>query len=272
MPDWLHYIILAILQGIAEILPISSSGHLALYQAIFNVNEGFEGTFSILLHLGSLVALILYFFPTLWRLFLSLGDAFFFNKKTPSVQEDIALIGYLLLASIPAGIVGIIIADDIDTIFSNLSFVGVGFLLTAFLLWFIYRQNKAEIGKEKHSLKASLFAGFAQMLGIFPGVSRSGSTLSGALFAKLSLTKAKELSFLMFLPITAGSLMVSLDELGAIPLDQIWVMIFATFVSGITTYVTLSLVFKHLKVKHFPYFSAYLILMSALTLLIAWLP
>lgn len=272
MPDWLHYMLLAILQGIAEILPISSSGHLALYQAVFNVNEGFEGTFSILLHLGSLGALILYFFPTLWRLFLSLGDAYFFNKKTPSIKEDVSLIGYLLVASIPAGIVGILIADEIDSIFANLAFVGIGFFLTSLLLWFVYRQSNAEKGKDTHSLQASLFAGFAQMLGIFPGVSRSGSTISGALIAKLSLAKAKELSFLMFLPITAGSLLVSLDELGAIPANQMWMMILATLLSGVTTYVTLSLVFKHLKVKHFPYFSVYLVVIGTLTLLLAWLP
>jgi undecaprenyl-diphosphatase len=272
MPDWLHYMLLAILQGIAEILPISSSGHLALYQAVFNVNEGFEGTFSILLHIGSLVALILYFFPTLWRLLHSLIRVFFLNKKTPSAQEDVSLIGYLLLASIPAGIVGILIADEIDTIFANLVFVGVGFLLTSLLLWFVYRQSKVQNGKDTHSLQASLFAGFAQMLGIFPGVSRSGATISGALLAKLSLAKAKELSFLMFLPITAGSLLVSLDELSAIPANQLWVMILAATLSGVTTYVTISVVFKHLKIKHFPYFSLYLIGMGMLTLLLAWLP
>jgi undecaprenyl-diphosphatase len=272
MPDWLHYMLLAILQGIAEILPISSSGHLALYQAVFNVNEGFEGTFSILLHLGSLGALILYFFPTLWRILQSLINVFFLNKKTPSIQADISLIGYLLLASMPAGIVGILIADEIDSIFANLAFVGIGFFLTSLLLWFVYRQSNAEKGKDTHSLQASLFAGFAQMLGIFPGVSRSGSTISGALIAKLSLAKAKELSFLMFLPITAGSLLVSLDELGAIPANQMWMMILATLLSGVTTYVTLSLVFKHLKVKHFPYFSVYLVVIGTLTLLLAWLP
>ena len=126
MMDWLHYILLAILQGIAEILPISSSGHLALYQAIFNINEGYEGTFSILLHGGSLLALLVYFSPSLWRLLQSVV-MYVQGKRTTVIVEDMRFIGYLLLASLPAGIVGVFVSKTIDTIFASLTFIGIGF-------------------------------------------------------------------------------------------------------------------------------------------------
>ena len=270
MNDLIHYLLLAILQGISEILPISSSGHLALYQAIFNVNQGNEGTFSILLHAGSLLAFLVYFFPLLWRLFTSfLG--FIQGQRNERIQEDMSLLRYWIIATLPAAFIGVFISDWIDAIFQNLVFVGVGFLFTSGLLLLV-NFLASNTKKTTYSLRSSLGAGLAQMLGIFPGISRSGSTISGALLTGLSLDKAKELSFLMFLPLSAGSLLLSFDTFVRVETSTLWLMILATVVSTLVTWVTLHLVLKHLKVKHFPYFSLYLILLALLTFTIAWLP
>jgi undecaprenyl-diphosphatase len=270
MMDWLHYILLAILQGIAEILPISSSGHLALYQAIFNINEGYEGTFSIFLHGGSLLALLVYFSPSLWRLLQSVV-MYVQGKRTTAIVEDMRFIGYLMLASLPAGIVGVFLSDTIDTIFSSLIFVGVGFLITAGLLFFVYRvSNRRQ--NDTHSLKSALGAGFAQVLGIFPGISRSGSTISGALLTGLSLNKAKEFSFFMFLPISAGSFILSLDRLQNVDTINGTLMFVAVLITFGVSWITLHLVLKRLKVSHFPYFSMYLVVIGIITLILAGLP
>lgn len=269
MSDWIHYLLLAILQGISEILPISSSGHLALYQAIFQVNQGSEGTFSILLHAGSLLAFIIYFFPLLWRLFLSLMRSIQ-GHQSPQVKEDLSLLMYWVLATIPAGIIGILISDWIDTIFQNLMFVGFGFLMTAVLLLFVSKRAK-QASNQSYTLKTALGAGLAQMLGIFPGISRSGSTISGALLTGLSLPKAKELSFLMFLPLSAGSLLLSLDTFVQVESTTLLLMLLATIVSSFVTWITLKMVLTHLKVHHFPYFSIYLVVMAMLTFAVAWL-
>lgn len=270
MMDWLHYLLLAILQGIAEILPISSSGHLALYQAIFNINQGYEGTFSILLHGGSLLALLVYFSPSIVRL---LQSVFFFiqGKRSTAILEDMRFIGYLLLASLPAGIVGVFLSDTIDAIFASLTFVGIGFLITAGLLYLVYRKSKQSQTKT-YSLISALGAGFAQVLGIFPGISRSGSTISGALLTGLSLSKAKEFSFFMFIPISAGSFLLSLDRLQSVETIDWMPMLVAVAVTFGVTLITLHLVLKRLKVTHFPYFSMYLVVIGIITLILAGLP
>lgn len=268
--DWLHYLLLAILQGIAEILPISSSGHLALYQAIFNINEGYEGTFSILLHGGSLLALLVYFSPSLWRLLQSVV-MYIQGKRTTAIVEDMRFIGYLILASLPAGIVGVFLSDTIDTIFASLTFVGIGFLITAGLLYLVYRKSKLS-QTNTYSLMSAFGAGFAQVLGIFPGISRSGSTISGALLTGLSLNKAKEFSFFMFLPISAGSFLLSLDRLQNVEAIDWMPMIVAVVVTFVVTWITLHLVLKRLKVTHFPYFSIYLVVIGIITLILAGLP
>jgi undecaprenyl-diphosphatase len=270
MNDLLHYLFLAILQGISEILPISSSGHLALYQAIFEVNQGSEATFSILLHAGSLLAFLVYFFPLLWRLFLSLLG-FIQGQRSARIQDDMSLLYYWIIATLPAAIIGVFISDWIDQIFQNLVFVGIGFFLTSSLLMLVFiLANNTK--KSSYSLRSALGAGLAQMLGILPGISRSGSTISGALLTGLSLDKAKELSFLMFLPLSAGSLLLSMDTFVSVEPSTLLVMLLATGVSAIVTWLTLRFVLKHLQVKHFPYFSIYLIVIALLTLTIAWLP
>jgi|688.fasta_scaffold130135_5 undecaprenyl-diphosphatase len=273
--EWLQYLLLGIVQGLSEILPISSSGHLALFQFLFQLPAQGMLTFSILLHVGSLLAVVVYFFPLLSRLCLATITWFMhgitLQALSKNVQEDMQLILWLAVATIPAAWVGVGLKSFIEVVFSELWMVGLGFIISALVvawLGMIKQSTSTKIG-----LKQSLYAGIFQVLGILPGISRSGSTLLGARLSGLSLSKAKEFAFLMFLPITLGAFVVDLLSWDAtifnLNFDVILAMMMATCLSSIATYGALHLFLHRLKPSHFQYFSFYLIGLGLITLLFA---
>jgi undecaprenyl-diphosphatase len=263
----IKYILLGLIQGIAEILPISSSGHLALFQQLLETNAGSEATFALLLHFGSLVALLFFFRILILRL-LKHAIWFIQGKKSIDIQEDMMLIVYLVLATIPSALIGLFIKDSINEIFANLWFTAFGFLFTAALLWFITRLSK-QTNTQPYTLKNTLVTGVFQILGLFPGVSRSGMTLSGALIGGLPLNKTKEFAFLLFIPITAGSLFLGLFDTVDVATNDLIYMVVSTLVSMVATFAALHYLLHQLKIKHFQYFSYYLIAISVITMIVA---
>lgn len=266
--DLLRYLLLAIIQGISEVLPISSSGHLALFQALLNTNAGNEAIFALLLHIGSLFAFLLFFFPIIWRLVIHLIQ-FVAGKRNDAIQDDMMLIVYLVIATIPAALAGYFIKDWIDDLFQSLWIVGVSFYFTASLLFIIPRFAKLSYGQ--YTLKNTLISGLFQVLGILPGVSRSGSTLLGSLLGGLTLAKAKEFAFLLFIPITLGSFVVSFDRIDRFDSTLLAYSLIATIVSGIVTFITLKLVFQFLNLNHFKWFGYYLVGVGTFSLILAFL-
>jgi undecaprenyl-diphosphatase len=264
--DLLKYLFLAILQGVTEILPISSSGHLALFQAILGTNQGNEAIFALLLHLGSLIAFIIFFFPIIIRL-MTHFILWLKGNRSDVVNDDLALIGYLIVATVPAALVGYLIKDAIDVIFQSLWFVAIGFYLTASLLFILPRYAKLSYGQ--YTFKNTFLAGLFQVLGILPGISRSGTTLLGSLLGGLTLARAKEFAFLLFIPITIGSFIFSLENLNQFEPLLLTYSLIAMVVTIFVTWITLKLVFKHLNFNHFKWFGFYLILIGTITLIIA---
>ena len=266
--DLLRYLLLAIIQGISEVLPISSSGHLALFQALLDTNAGNEAIFALLLHVGSLFAFLLFFFPVIWRLVMHLFQ-FMAGKRSDAIQDDMMLIVYLVIATIPAALAGYLIKDLIDALFQSLWMVGVGFYFTASLLFIIPRFAKLSYGQ--YTLKNTVISGLFQVIGILPGVSRSGSTLLGSLWGGLTLAKAKEFAFLLFIPITLGSFIVSFDRIENFETTLLTYSLIATIVSGLVTWITLKIVFQYLNLNHLKWFGYYLVIVGTFTILFAFL-
>jgi undecaprenyl-diphosphatase len=219
-----------------------------------------------MLHVGSLFAFLIFFFPVLWRLWQNLVS-YLKGKRSDAVNDDMMLIVYLIVATIPAALAGFLIKDAIDEIFQSLWMVGIGFYFTASLLFLLPRFSKLSYGQ--YTFKNTIYGGLFQILGIFPGVSRSGSTLLGSLLGGLTLAKAKEFAFLLFIPITLGSFIVSFDRIESLDSVLFIYALIATLVSGVVTLITLNLVFKHLALKHFPKFGIYLMVIGTVTLILA---
>ena len=266
--ELLRYLLLAIIQGVSEVLPISSSGHLALFQAMLNTNAGNEAIFALLLHVGSLFAFLLFFFPVIWRLVMHLIQ-FIRGERSDAIQDDMMLIVYLVIATVPAALAGYFIKDVIDQLFQSLWIVGVGFYFTASLLFIIPRFATLSYGQ--YTFKNTFISGLFQVIGILPGVSRSGSTLLGSLLGGLTLAKAKEFAFLLFIPITLGSFVVSFDRIESFDQTLLTYSLIATVLSAVVTFITLKMVFQYLNLKHFKWFGYYLVAVGTLTLLIATL-
>ena len=207
MNDWIYVTLLGIVQGITEFLPISSSGHLALLNELFGFGERDILPLVVVMHAGSLVAIVAIYFRELCR----------FLKP-----ERFHLLGMLIVATIPAGVVGVIIHHfKWDKYMDNLLFVGLCFLITGALLRLSGRpkliaRSEGPEGTplEKISVRQALIVGFAQMCAIAPGISRSGSTITTGVLCGIKREAAGTFSFLMAIPVIGGAVLVKL--LGAV--------------------------------------------------------
>ncbi len=261
----LKYLLLGFIQGVSEILPISSSGHLLLAQSLMKINTNQVAVFTVLLHFASLLALLIYFRKIIIKMIKGIFLYVFRRKK--EYKDDFMLFIYLIVGSIPVAIVGIFLEDKIDSLFSNLLFVGISFIFTAFVLLLL--SNLKNGTQEQVTLKSAIITGLFQLIGVFPGISRSGMTLTGAKVSKLEHQKAKEFAFLLFIPVAFGSFIFSLDDaylLFKAHQDLLGFAFAAMVVTFIMTYLSLHLILSKLQPKHFKYFSIYLVFIGVFTI------
>lgn len=207
-----------ILQGLTEFLPVSSSGHLAVYQ-YFTGQSGEAGAlFSVLLHLGTLLAVIIAFWGTIWELVLEffriLGEFFCRGRRFPHSPEHRRMIGMLLLSLLPLGLTFVVkdllrhVAED-----QNIVIEGLCFLVTAVLLLLADRSFPGRKTAEQMRPGEALLIGTVQAIAPLPGVSRSGSTLSAAMLCGFSKEFAIRFSFLMGIPAVCGALLLDAKDI-----------------------------------------------------------
>jgi undecaprenyl-diphosphatase len=199
-------LILGVIQGITEFLPVSSSGHLVLFQRIFGISEP-ALLFDTMVHVGTLAAV----FAVLWR------DIWGILKRPFQ-----PLTAYLIIATLPTVVIALVFKDAIEGAFASGAFLGFAFLITSCLLLLSEVLSGRSGGpdspggmKEKKGMNwlDALIIGLLQGVAIIPGVSRSGATLSGALFRKLSRDFAARFSFLLSIPAILGALVLQLKDL-----------------------------------------------------------
>ncbi len=249
-------IVLGAVQGFAEFLPISSSGHLMLLQNWFGITEN-NLFYSIMLHLGTLVPVIV----VLW------GEIMALFKKPIKLW-------YLVLATIPAGIVGVVFAlfVDLDGLFaSNIWLLSIVFLLTAGEMLFseLYCKKKEMINGI--NAKSAFIMGCGQALGVVPGLSRSGTTISAGCLAKVKKSKNANFTFLMSIPIIlAAALMevvngVTKGTLGSIDVVPLLLGVLTAMVCG---YIAIKFMMRLIKKANYKWFSVYLVGISIANLIV----
>ncbi len=207
----IKYIILGIVQGLTETLPVSSSGHLLIFKTLLNLNVDFD-TIAILTNFGSLVAIIVLF----WNDIISLIKGFFIYLKDKDKKHkkefDYSLL--IILGCIPAGIMGLIFSyfNILDKISNNVKIVGLSLIITSILL-FIVRNFKGKKEDKDITYKDALVIGTFQILGLLPGISRSGSTIVGGMNRKLKRDTAFKYSFMLYIPLSICALVLELKNL-----------------------------------------------------------
>ena len=207
---WIHALWLGVVQGLTEFLPVSSSGHLALAESYLNVTEG-GVAFVVLLHAGTLLAILIVFGRGLRELVVGgLAIPAQLTRPIAAWRPDAIFAAKVVVATIPGAIVGLSLEDHIDAAFGSVRIVGGLLLVTAAFLfatrWAVPRDREV-------SWADALWIGCAQAFAILPGISRSGATISAALFLGIARPRAAEFSFIAAVPLILGSLILEFPEL-----------------------------------------------------------
>ncbi len=210
----LKYLILGLIQGITEVIPVSSSAHVILFEFLLNttVNEGL--LFLILVNSGSLVAVLCFYSKNLWVIVNDSLKFIFSPKSRPLTKRNFIYALKIILATIPAGLVGVLFDQYIDFLMVNYKLLlsGVGLLFTGTMLYLL-SQRRYKKGLTDFSFKEAELIGFAQMIAIVPGISRSGMTTAMAIKQQISVDSALRFSFMLYLPVSLGSLLLYVIEL-----------------------------------------------------------
>jgi undecaprenyl-diphosphatase len=198
-------LVMGIVQGLTEFLPISSSGHLILVPWFFGWHDRFIDSlaFSVILHMGTLAALLIYF----WRDWLSIVPAGLASIRDRSIgdDEDRRLAWLLVVATIPAVLLGPVFSDWIESLVRDAPRVAVAMCVGAAILWLAERWGQRNRGIDSLSFPGALGIGLAQVVALVPGISRSGVSISGGMFLGLTRESAARFSFLMAAPVVGGA-------------------------------------------------------------------
>jgi len=273
MDQLVQAIVMGLVQGLTEFLPVSSSGHLIIVPALLGWDDPFIESlaFSVMLHLGTLIALLA-FFRADW---LRLVPAWFASIRDRSIggDPDRRLAWLLALSTIPAVIVGLLLNDLIETAFREARLVAVTLVIGAAILWFAERVGTRSRGIAELSTRGALGIGVAQALALVPGISRSGISISAGLFAGLDREAAARFSFLMATPITAGAGAYETRKLltGEAGVDvQIAPLVAGMIAAVIAGFAAIAILLRFLRTHPTTIFIAYRLVLAAVVV-VAWL-
>lgn len=270
--ELINSIILGLVQGLSEFLPISSSGHLVLAQHILGFKDE-NAAFEIMVHFGTLLSVFVYFKDDISNLLKNgfkhmipfIKYAFLGLKKNVDSSDLYSpyYLWFILISMIPAGYVGVTYKDEIELLFTDIRVV-LACLMGTGILMVLSRFTK-ETDRKFGGFSAFLI-GCVQALAILPGVSRSGSTIVAGMFMGFKREFIAKFSFLMSLPVVAGAFILKLDELLAMELSSSqWINYsVGTIASAISGYFAIKLVMDFVKKGKFQYFGYYCIAVSAL--------
>lgn len=235
--ELIQYIILGIVQGLTEPLPISSSGHVLIFREIFSIQiSGL--TFEIIVNFGSLLAIMFVYRESIFQLTKNFFKYLLF-RELPA-KRDFNYVLLIILATIPIGVVGLLTRHWIAVSLSSLLFVGLSLLLTGFFLWLI-RHLEGFKSDHQMSWRDALVIGSVQIIALIPGVSRSGATIVAAMLVGLKRETALRFSFLLYIPVSLGVTILSIDEITQTTQinGMIILLVIAWITAIIATYVAL---------------------------------
>ncbi len=277
---FLEAILLGIFQGLTEFLPVSSSGHLAIFKQLMDLEE-VGIAFDILLHVGTLVAVCVAFRQDVWELVVNgFGIIFDFFKdvviffKNLTVKEDKKekyidilstpyrrFVMLIIVSTIPTGIIGVFFKIiGFDEFAGSVLFIpGIGLIITSILLFIADRLPSGDDTAETASYGKALFIGLCQGIATLPGISRSGTTITACLGCKFDREFAVKYSFIMSIPAILGAAVLDVPDLftQSLPLETILAYIAGTVASGLVGYVCIKTMLKVVKQKKFIIFSIY---------------
>ncbi len=269
--SYLQSVLLGLVQGLTEFLPVSSSGHLAIFKEILGADAlSSTLTMDILLHVGTLFAVFLVYYKDIWALvrefFCMVWDLLRGKPDFSSPYRRFVLM--VLIGSVPAGIVGILLKDTISTL--PLTCVGLALFVTAVLLWISDRLPRGNKTMADASYKSALTVGLFQAMAILPGISRSGSTIVGSRVSGYSNEFAVKYSFILSIPAILGAAVLDFADVlkGAAPMIDIGPALAGMTVAAVSGFLAIRWLLKLVQKSKFHYFSYYCALAGIVAILL----
>ncbi|SDQ88278.1 undecaprenyl-diphosphate phosphatase [Virgibacillus salinus] len=206
----IKYTFLGLIQGFTEPIPISSSGHLVILRELFGVTEVTGLSFEILVNFGSLIAVLVIYRKDIYRLVEN--GVRYISTKDNAAKSDFQFILFLIIATIPTGILGVLFEDYIEEELSTVSVIGYTLLITGLALWII-RNLRGNKNDGDITIKDAIIVGLAQSVALIPGISRSGATIVAAMLVGMKSETALRFSFLLYIPVSLGITVMSAGEI-----------------------------------------------------------
>ena len=259
MTEYFYAAVLGLVQGIAEFLPISSSGHLVIIGELLQVYGGTSvpsesATMSVALHFGTLMSILVVY-----------------RQELRSILQDRRMLALIVLATVPVGIVGLLLKDQVESVFNTPLLAGVGLMVTAgFLLIGRWLQNRQNATQQLSTFGAAVIGGF-QAIAIIPGISRSGSTIAAGLACGLSREASARFSFLIAIPAIGGAAVVTAKDLlnGDATSQTTWPpVLLGTVIAFVAGVASLSFLLRIVTADRLHWFAVYCLISGMMT--VAW--
>ena len=265
-------IILGIIEGATEFIPVSSTGHLMVLRRSLDIPDIGVLSFDAILQFSATLAIVLYFWRDIWRLLNALWDLV---TRRNIDEKDKTLLYAIVFGSIPAVIFGLILESKMETVFRNVNLVAMALVLGSGLLWIAEKYSKkpssrSVLGEKKLTVSRGIIVGFFQCLALVPGMSRSGSTISGGLLVGFSREEAIRFSFLLSIPILLGSGLKKLFEMRSeiFSGDLGGELILGSFFAFFVGLLSINFLFKYLKTHSLNVFIIYRLILAGLIFII----
>ncbi|MDG5472973.1 undecaprenyl-diphosphate phosphatase [Jeotgalibacillus sp. ET6] len=268
----LKYLFLGLFQGFTEPIPISSSGHLLLAQHFLGVElEGGEGgafTFELLVNSASLIAVLLIYKEDIMR--LAVRGLGYIKTKNPEDKKEFDFIIYLLIGTIPAGVIGVLLGDYIAE--ASVAIVAGTLMITGIAL-FMIRNLRGNRGEGGMTIKDAIIIGLAQAVALIPGISRSGATIVAAMARGIHQETALRYSFLLFIPVSLGGMILSVSDLVSNDaFADLWIPYSLAFAGSlVASYFSLKWFMNIMAKGNLIYFAVYCIVVGPIIFLVLYL-
>ncbi|NGP44643.1 undecaprenyl-diphosphate phosphatase [Bacillaceae bacterium SIJ1] len=263
---WLviKYVLLGLFQGFTEPIPISSSGHLVMLQNLIQLtNEGLD--LLILLNFGSFIAVVIIYWHDIIR--LAKNAVSYVATRDKAQRDDFDMVLYLIVATIPAGVIGVVFGDFIDERLDQAWLVGATLIVTGIALWII-RNLRGRRNEGQLTWKDAIIVGLAQAVALIPGISRSGATIVAAMLLGMKRDLSLRFSFLLYIPVSLGSMILSIDTLMEKDWSSIWLSYSLAFIAAtIASYFSLRWFMGIMERGNLKYFAYYCFAVGFLAIL-----
>ena len=260
-------IILAIIQGIAEFLPISSSAHLIIFRDLFGLAQNtitgdMELAFDIALHFGTLLAIMLYFFKDWWKMIIS-------GLTKGTKQKEGKLFWYIVLATIPAALAGVFFEETIENVVrKNYLLIGLALIFMGIVIYLVDKTAKQKKNLGDMKVKDALLIGCSQVFALIPGFSRSGTTIAAARSLSLNREDAAKFSFYLSAPVVCGAVVLSLFKESTILAieSNLSVFVVGVLVAFIAGLLCIEFLLKYIRKHDFKVFMWYRLILGLIVI------